>query len=68
MSKHTEAQIRAGVVFALVGPHFSSSYSACSVSSDTGRGCHLLNVRASRKRTFNAASFSDRSRVFAIAL
>jgi hypothetical protein len=65
-SMSNQVRKRAGVVFALVGPHFSSSYSACSVSSDTGRGCHLLNVRASRKRMFNAASFSDQSGVFAI--
>src|ERR1700745_2879970 len=38
---------RAGELLAEVGPYFSTSYSSCSVSSETGLSCHLLWVRAS---------------------
>src|SRR6266566_3922536 len=47
---------RAGEEFALVGAHFSRSYSSRSVSSVTGRGCHVEYVRALRKSASNALS------------
>src|SRR5215212_3601956 len=40
---------RAGMLLALVGPHFRRSKSSCKVASGTGRSCHLLWVRALRK-------------------
>src|SRR3712207_4436168 len=40
---------RPGIPLALVGPHFSRSYSSCNVASGTGRSCHLFWVRALRK-------------------
>src|SRR4051812_21534575 len=47
---------RAGAAFALVGAHFSTSYSSRRVSSLTGRGSHFIKVRASKNRPFNADS------------
>src|SRR4051812_47169668 len=52
---------RAGEPFALVGAHFSSSYSSRSVSSGTARGSHFEYERASRKIVSSALSSTLRS-------
>ncbi|MNN97022.1 hypothetical protein D3C81_2161040 [compost metagenome] len=49
---------RAGLPLAAVGPHFSSSYRACSWLSSTGVSRKAFWVRAVRNNWSSAASLS----------